>query len=65
MKYSGGMGDLEISYAGQYECVLFAYRGRRELNEIDGRKRHSDILKFYRVARNGLLPNHQKTMELL
>src|SRR5699024_4942282 len=65
MKNNWSMGDLKGAYAGQYECILFAHKGRRELNKVDGRKRHSDILQFDRIAGNGLLHSHQKPVELL
>jgi len=65
MKNNWSMGDLKGSYAGQYECILFCHKGRRELNEVDGKKRHSDILTFDRIPVNRLLHSHQKPTELI
>lgn len=65
MKNNWSMGDLKGAYAGQYECILFCQKGRRELNEVDGKKRHSDILQFDRIPPNQLLHSHQKPIELL
>lgn len=65
MKNNWSMGDLKGAYAGQYECILFCQKGRRELNEVDGKKRHSDILQFDRIPPNKLIHSHQKPVELL
>lgn len=65
MKNNWSMGDLKGSYAGQYECILFCQKGRRELNEVDGKKRHADILQFDRIPPNKLLHSHQKPTDLL
>lgn len=65
MKNNWSMGDLFGAYAGQYETILFAQKGRRELNEVDGRKRHSDILQFDRVSPNKLRHSHEKPIELI
>lgn len=65
MKNNWSMGDLQGSYAGQYECILFCQKGRRILNDVDGKKRHSDILQFDRVPSNKLLHSHQKPVDLL
>lgn len=65
MKNNWSMGDLKGAYAGQYECILFCQKGRRELNEVDGKKRHVDILQFDRIPPNKLIHSHQKPVELL
>lgn len=65
MKNNWSMGDLKGSYAGQYECILFCHKGRRELNEVEGRKRHADILQFDRIAPTRLKHSHQKPVELI
>lgn len=65
MKNNWSMGDLKGSYAGQYECILFCHKGRLELNEVDGKKRHADILQFDRIPPSQLLHSHQKPVELL
>lgn len=65
VKNNWSMGDLYGAYAGQYENILFAQKGRRLLNEIDGIKRHPDVLHFDRVPPNKLLHSHQKPVDLL
>lgn len=65
MKNNWSMGDLKGAYAGQYECILFCQKGRRELNEVEGKKRHADILQFDRIPPNKLLHSHQKPTDLL
>lgn len=64
-KLNHGTGDLKGSYAGRYEMILFGHKGRRELNEIDGKKRHDDILTYPRIPPKKLLHGHQKPIELL
>ena len=65
MKNSWSMGDLKGSYAGQYECILFCQKGRLELNEVEGKKRHSDILMYDRVSGSNLRHSHQKPLPLI
>lgn len=65
MKNNWSMGDLKGSYAGQYENIIFAQKGRRELNEVDGRSRHTDILQFDRVPPSRLRHSHEKPVNLL
>jgi DNA modification methylase len=65
MKNNWSMGDLFGAYAGQYENVLFAQKGRRLLNEVDGKTRHPDILQFDRVAPNKLRHSHEKPEALI
>ena len=65
MKNNWSMGDLTGAYAGQYETILFAQKGRRTLNEVDGRKRHTDILQFDRVSPNKLRHSHEKPEALI
>jgi DNA modification methylase len=64
-KKNHGTGDLTGSYAGRYEIILFGHKGRRELNEIEGKKRHDDIMVYPRIAPQKLLHGHQKPIELL
>lgn len=64
-KKNHGTGDLKGSYAGRYEIILFGHKGRRELNEVEGTKRHDDIIVFPRIAPKKLLHGHQKPVELL
>ena len=56
-----GMGDLEGSYATQYECIIFAVKGRHLLN--DGRD--PDVLFFDKVPAGGLIHSHQKPEKLI
>lgn len=64
-KNNWSMGDLQGAYAGQYEVILFAQKGRRILNEVDGRKRHPDILEYARVPSQRLRHSHEKPEELI
>lgn len=65
MKNNWSMGDLFGAYAGQYENILFAQKGRRLLNEVEGKTRHADILQFDRVSPNKLRHSHEKPEELI
>jgi site-specific DNA-methyltransferase (adenine-specific) len=65
MKNNWSMGDLTGAYAGQYESILYAQKGRRVLNEVDGRSRHADILQYNRVASGKLRHSHEKPEELI
>ena len=64
-KNNWSMGDLRGAYANQYETILFAQKGRRPLNRIDGKTRHPDILRFDRVSGNEQLHAHQKPQDLI
>ena len=64
-KGNWSMGDLRGAYAGQYEVILFAQKGRRLLNEVDGTKRHPDILRYNRVPAAKLRHSHEKPEELI
>lgn len=64
-KNNWSMGDLQGAYAGQYEVILFAQKGRRILNEVEGRKRHPDILEFDRVPSSRLRHSHEKPEDLI
>lgn len=65
VKNNWSMGDLQGAYAGQYECILFGHKGRRILNEVEGRKRHADVLFYDRIPSNRLQHSHQKPTDLL
>ncbi|MBC9786281.1 site-specific DNA-methyltransferase [Heliobacterium chlorum] len=65
MKNGRSMGDLRGAYAGQYENILFCQKGRRDLNEVDGISRHTDILPFDRVPPARLRHNHEKPEDLI
>lgn len=65
MKNNWSMGDLTGAYAGQYECIIFAQKGRRKLNEVGGRKRHTDILQYDRIPANKLRHSHEKPEDLI
>ena len=64
-KKNHGTGDLTGSFAGRYEIILFGHKGRRELNEVEGTKRHDDIIVHSRIAPKKLLHGHQKPVGLL
>lgn len=65
MKNNWSMGDLKGAYAGQYESILFAQKGRRTLNEVGGKTRHADILQYDRVPPNKLRHSHEKPEDLI
>lgn len=65
MKNNWSMGDLDGSYAGQYENIIFCQKGNKPLKKVDGRTRHSDILKFDRVSPDKLKHSHEKPIELI
>jgi len=65
LKGGGGMGDTAGAYAPDYECILFGHKGRRPLNEVDGKKRHSDVLRFVKIPPHRLQHSHQKPVQLL
>lgn len=65
MKNNWSMGDLQGAYAGQYESILFAQKGRRSLNEVGGRTRHADILQYNRVPSGKLRHSHEKPEDLI
>lgn len=65
MKNNWSMGDLLGAYAGQYENIIFAQKGRKFLNEVDGKSRHPDILQFDRVSPSKLRHSHEKPEELI
>lgn len=64
-KGSGSMGDILGSYAGNYETILFAHKGRRLLNKVDGKRRHPDILRFPKIPATRLRHSHEKPEELI
>lgn len=64
-KNNWSMGDLQGAYAGQYEVILFAQKGRRILNEVDGRRRHPDVLEYNRVPATKLRHSHEKPEDLI
>jgi len=64
-KNNWSMGDLQGAYAGQYEVILFAQKGRRILNEVDGKKRHPDVLEFDRIPSARLRHSHEKPEDLI
>ena len=61
VKNNWSMGDLTGAYAGQYENIIFAVKGKHTLNK----GRHPDVLSFDRVAGKSLKHSHQKPLPLL
>src|SRR5699024_9719811 len=59
------MGDVQGAYGGQYEVIVFAQKGRRLLNEVDGKRRHPDILSYDRTPPTRLRHSHEKPEELI
>jgi DNA modification methylase len=64
-KGNHGSGDLTGAYGNRYECIIYAMKGRRELNKIDGKQRHDYILEFSKVSAQKLIHPHQKPIDLL
>lgn len=64
-KRNGGSGDLTAAYRNRYECIVYGMKGRRELNQVEGKWRHDDILEFSKVAASKLVHPHQKPLDLL
>lgn len=62
-KGNWSMGDLYHSYGSQYECIIFAQKGKRKLNVVDGKQRHPDILRYPRIRSNR--HPHEKPVRLL
>lgn len=65
VKNNWGVGDLQGAYANQYEVILFAQKGRKILNKVDGIKRHRDVLYYDRVSGKKQLHAHQKPIKLI
>jgi site-specific DNA-methyltransferase (adenine-specific) len=64
-KGNHGSGDLTGAYGNKYECIIYGMKGRRELNKIDGKQRHDDILTYSKVSAQKLIHPHQKPLDLL
>lgn len=64
-KGNHGSGDLTGAYGNRYECIIYGMKGRRQLNIVDGKQRHDDILNFSKIAAKKLIHPHQKPIELL
>ena len=60
VKNNWSMGDLTGAYAGRYENIIFAVKGKHKLNN----GRHQDVLNFDRVA-GDIKHSHQKPLDLL
>lgn len=61
VKNNHGSGDLRGDYAPQDEWIIFAHKGRRELNG----SRDSNILHFDKITSANLLHPTQKPLDLL
>lgn len=64
-KGNGGMGDLTGAYSNRYEVIIFAQKGRRPLNKVDGKSRHDDIFKFPKISPVKLRHSHEKPEALI
>lgn len=64
-KGNHGSGDLTGAYGNRYECIVYGMKGRRDLNKIDGKQRHEDILTYSKVPAQKLIHPHQKPLDLL
>jgi len=54
-------GDLKAQFGQQYECIVYANKGRAEIKG----KRYSDIWSFARVPLNEQIHQNQKLISLL
>lgn len=54
-------GDLKAAYGRQYEMILYANKGRKEING----KRLTDIWYFDRISSDGQLHQNQKPLDLI
>ena len=61
VKDNWSAGDLEGSFGNQYECIIFATKGRHKLRG----KRWSNVWQFPRIPAKRLLHPAQKPVELL
>lgn len=64
-KGNHGSGDLTGAYGNRYECIIYAMKGRKDLNKIDGKQRHDDILCYSKISAQKLVHPHQKPIDLL
>ena len=64
-KGNHGSGDLTGAYGNRYECIIYGMKGRRNLNKIDGKQRHDDILTYSKIPAQKLIHPHQKPIELI
>jgi len=64
-KGNHGSGDLTGAYGNRYECIVYGMKGRRQLNVVDGKQRHDDILTYSKIPASRLIHAHQKPLELL
>lgn len=68
-KKHSSMGDLTATYQESYEIILVMHKGRRELNEVDGTKRHrailSDFVREMNSNSDNKIHDHQKPIDLL
>jgi DNA modification methylase len=65
IKNNWSMGDLHSAYANQYEVIIFGVKGNKQLNELGGLERHTDILQFDRVSGEELKHSCQKPLMLM
>lgn len=64
-KGNHGSGDLTGAYGNRYECIIYGMKGRKDLNKIDGKQRHDDIMLFPKIPSKKLIHAHQKPIPLL
>ncbi|MFW6377108.1 MAG: DNA-methyltransferase [bacterium] len=61
IKNSHTAGDLKAQYGKQYEFIIYANKGRREING----KRLTDVWYFDRIVGNEQIHQNQKPIELI
>jgi DNA modification methylase len=64
-KGNWSMGNLKGAYANQYEAIVYAKKGKKPLNCLDDKCRHSDMVVINRVAGSDQVHSHQKPVELI
>lgn len=71
VKNNHGTGDLYYSYASKHEVIIYGIKRTKKtvkpllLQEINGIKRHQDILEFSKVSKKEMIHDHQKPVDLI
>ena len=71
LKNNHGTGDLFYSYGSKHEVIIYGIKRTSQkvkpllLQELNGTKRHTDILEFGKVSKKEMIHDHQKPVELI
>jgi DNA modification methylase len=71
LKNNHGTGDLFYSYGSKHEVIIYGIKRTSQkikpllLQELNGTKRHTDILEFGKVSKKDMIHDHQKPVELI